>query len=43
MLLLGDVILSNAKNLSERPFAEFILNMIEGLRVTALVYQSCEA
>jgi hypothetical protein len=34
------VILSAAKNLSERPFVEFILSVVEGLRVTTLVRQA---
>src|SRR5947199_10840021 len=34
------VILSAAKNLTPRPFAEFILSEAEGLRVTILVCQS---
>src|SRR5438046_10753491 len=36
------VILSAAKNLTARPFAEFILSVAEGFRVTILVYQSLE-
>jgi len=34
------VILSEAKNLTARPFAEFILSGAEGLRVTDLLCQS---
>jgi len=34
------VILSAAKNLTARPFAEFILSVAEGLRVTDLLCQS---
>jgi hypothetical protein len=34
---LMSVILSAAKNLTARPFAEFILSVAEGLRVTTLV------
>ena len=41
MRLLSTVILSAAKNLTARPFTEFILSEAEGLRVTLLVCQSC--
>jgi len=34
------VILSEAKNLTVRPFAEFILSAVEGLRVTSSMCQS---
>ena len=34
------VILSEAKNLTASPFAEFILSAVEGLRVTDLLCQS---
>ena len=40
MRLFRTVILSAAKNLTPRPFAEFILSVAEGLRVTILVYQA---
>ncbi len=36
----SSVILSAAKNLIVRPFAEFILSVAEGLRVTDLLCQS---
>jgi len=38
--LFRSVILSAAKNLTARPFAEFILSEVEGLRVTDLLCQS---
>jgi hypothetical protein len=42
MRLPGHVILSAAKNLSARPFTEFILSEGEGFRVTTLVCRSFE-
>ena len=39
---LSRVILSVAKNLTARPFTEFILSVVEGFRVTTLVCQSDE-
>jgi len=37
---LSHVILSAAKNLTVRPFTEFILSVAEGFRVTVLLCQS---
>lgn len=39
----GPVIPSDAKNFSERPFAEIPLSPVEGLRVPVLLYQSVVA
>ena len=40
---LGLLFLSSAaKNLSERPFTKFTLSLVEGFKVTTLLYQSLE-